>query len=119
MRAAIEAEVIKPGQRFTLHGLKHRGATDTKGSRKRKQRASGHQTEEMVALYDHDVPVVQPATPREDASFRESFREATISATEENAKSQISKQESGGPYRTRTYNQLIKSHTKRSGKSRG
>jgi site-specific recombinase XerD len=39
MRAAIEAEVIKPSQRFTLHGLKHRGVTDTKGSRRSKQRA--------------------------------------------------------------------------------
>ena len=109
MRGAIEAGVIQPSDRFTLHGLKHRGVTDTKGSRQQKQRASGHRTESMVALYDHDVPVVQPATPREDASFRESFRELAISAKDENAKSQNLKQESGGPYRTRTYNQLIKS----------
>lgn len=65
VRAAIKAGVITRAQRFTLHGLKHRGVTDTKGSRKRKQRASGHQTEEMVVLYDHDVPVVQPAIPQE------------------------------------------------------
>jgi len=33
----------------------------------------------MVALYDHDVPVVQPAMPRADASFGE----ATISSTDD------------------------------------
>lgn len=81
MRAGIDTEVIKPSKRFTLHGLKRRGVTDTKGSRRRKPRASGHQTEEMVALYDHDVSVVKPAT-------------------------QNFKEESGAPYRT--YNQLIK-----------
>ena len=43
-----KAGVITPEQRFTLHGLKHRGVTDTKGSRRRKQIASGHQTEAMV-----------------------------------------------------------------------
>jgi hypothetical protein len=63
MRAAVDSEVITQEQRFTLHGLKHRGVTDTKGSRRRKQRASGHQTEAMVRLYDHDVPVVAPARP--------------------------------------------------------
>jgi hypothetical protein len=63
MRAAVDSEVITQEQRFTLHGLKHRGVTDTKGSRRRKQLASGHQTEAMVRLYDHDVPVVAPARP--------------------------------------------------------
>lgn len=50
-------------QRFTLHGLKHRGVTDTQGSLRRKQIASGHQTEATVQLYDHDVPLVAPAEP--------------------------------------------------------
>ena len=63
MLAAVKAGVITPEQRFTLHGLKHRGVTDTKGSRRRKQLASGHQTEAMIRLYDHDVPVVSPASP--------------------------------------------------------
>jgi integrase len=63
MRAALAAGVIAPTDRFTLHGLKHRGVTDTKGSRRRKQLASGHQTEAMVMRYDHDVPVVSPASP--------------------------------------------------------
>lgn len=61
-RAAIEAEVIKPSERFTLHGLKHRDVTATKGS-PAPQAASGHQTAEMVVPYDHDVPVVAPASP--------------------------------------------------------
>lgn len=60
MRAAVENGVITAEQRFTLHGLKHRGVTDTKGSRRRKQLASGHRTDAMVRLYDHDVPVVAP-----------------------------------------------------------
>ena len=63
MRLAVEKGVITPEQRFTLHGLKHRGVTDTQGSRRVKQIASGHQTEAMVQLYDHDVPVVAPASP--------------------------------------------------------
>jgi site-specific recombinase XerD len=63
MRTAVEVGAIAREQRFTLHGLKHRGVTDTKGSRRLKQRASGHQTEEMVMLYDHNVPVVSPASP--------------------------------------------------------
>ena len=63
MRSAVEEGIITREQRFTLHGLKHRGVTDTRGSRRRKQIASGHQTEAMVQLYDHDVPVVAPASP--------------------------------------------------------
>jgi hypothetical protein len=63
MRLAVEEGIITREQRFTLHGLKHRGVTDTQGSRRRKQIASGHQTEAMVQLYDHDVPVVAPAQP--------------------------------------------------------
>jgi hypothetical protein len=63
MLAAVKAGVITPEQRFTLHGLKHRGVTDTQGSRRRKQHASGHRTEAMVRLYDHEVPVVAPARP--------------------------------------------------------
>jgi hypothetical protein len=63
MRLAVEEGIITREQRFTLHGLKHRGVTDTSGSRRRKQIASGHQTEAMVQLYDHDVPVVLPASP--------------------------------------------------------
>lgn len=70
MRAALAAGVIAPTDRFNLHGLKHRGVTDTKGSRRRKQLASGHQTEAMVMRYDHDVPVVSPAAPEEFSERR-------------------------------------------------
>ncbi|HEY0682792.1 MAG TPA: hypothetical protein VGD45_10705 [Steroidobacter sp.] len=61
MRAAIEAKVIDEEDRFTLHGLKHRGITDTKGTKRKKKRASGHKTETALNIYDHDVPVVTPA----------------------------------------------------------
>jgi hypothetical protein len=61
MVAAIKAGVILPAQRFTLHGLKHRGITDTKGNKADKQTASGHKSAAMLERYDHDVPVVKPA----------------------------------------------------------
>jgi len=49
--------------------------------------------------------------------YREFYRGSDCSAA---AKTRgIQRRESGGPYRTRTYNQLIKSQGKRSGKSRG
>lgn len=59
--ATIEAEVITREQRFTLHGLKHRGITDTKGKKADKKEASGHKTDAMLDLYDHEVAVVEPA----------------------------------------------------------
>lgn len=58
MRAAVRDGVITRPQRFGLHGLKHRGVTDTKGDKKR---ASGHKTDSMVELYNHEVPRVDPA----------------------------------------------------------
>lgn len=61
MPAIIAAGVITAQQRFTLHGLKHRGITDTKGTRGDKKQASGHKTEQMLDVYDHEVPVVDPA----------------------------------------------------------
>lgn len=56
MEAAIEEGIITPEERFTPHGLKHRGITDSadKGS-------GGHVTEKMRRRYDHEVPVVEPA----------------------------------------------------------
>ncbi|MBL8268543.1 MAG: hypothetical protein JNL55_19285 [Steroidobacter sp.] len=61
IHAAMDAEVIAREQRFTLHGLKHRGVTDTKGKRADKKEASGHKTEAMLDLYDHEVALVDPA----------------------------------------------------------
>lgn len=53
-----------PGEevdRFSLHGLKHRGITDTKGNKGDKRTASGHKTEQALNGYDHEVPTVDPA----------------------------------------------------------
>ncbi|WP_329767281.1 integrase [Stenotrophomonas maltophilia] len=56
IRNAIKEQVIDAGERFALHGLKHRGVTDTKGDKKT---ASGHKTDAMLNIYDHDVPSVR------------------------------------------------------------
>lgn len=61
MGLAIEDGIIRADQRFTLHGLKHRGITDTAGNKAAKKEASGHKTDAMLEHYDHDVPVVAPA----------------------------------------------------------
>lgn len=52
MRNAISNGLLSQEQRFALHGLKHRGVTDTKGDKKA---ASGHKTDAMVHLYDHEL----------------------------------------------------------------
>jgi hypothetical protein len=62
MPAAIEANIITAEQRFTLHGLKHRGITDSVGDKKQ---ASGHKSAAMVERYDHEVPLVDPAVAPE------------------------------------------------------
>lgn len=54
--AAIAANVIAPKDRFTPHGLKHRGITDSQD-----KASGGHVTETMRRRYDHEVPVVDPA----------------------------------------------------------
>lgn len=59
MRAAVRDGVLAEDERFGLHGLKHRGVTDTKGDKKL---ASGHKTDAMVMLYDHHLPAVEPAS---------------------------------------------------------
>lgn len=61
IRAAIDAGVIAQDQRFALHAMKHRGITDTPGTRGEKQLASGHKTAAMLDVYDHSVPTVDPA----------------------------------------------------------
>jgi len=58
MKNAIRDGVLAAEERFGLHGLKHRGVTDTMGDKKA---ASGHKTDSMVHLYDHSLPLV-PAT---------------------------------------------------------
>lgn len=67
--AAIEAGVIAPEDRFNLHGLKHRGITDTPGTRAVKRDGAGHVSPAMTIRYDHDVPVVAaPKLPRRRSS---------------------------------------------------
>lgn len=62
MAAAIKANVITEDQRFGLHGLKHRGITDSVD-----KSAGGHVTQSMKDRYDHSVPVVEPpAEPQAD-----------------------------------------------------
>jgi hypothetical protein len=61
IEAAIEAGVIDSEDRFGLHGLKHRGVTDTPGRKADKKAASGHKTDAMLDLYDHELQVVDPA----------------------------------------------------------
>jgi len=59
MKNAISDGVIPAEMRFGLHGLKHRGVTDTKGDKKI---ASGHKTDAMVNLYNHELPLVGPVS---------------------------------------------------------
>lgn len=61
MAAALAAGLITEEERFGLHGLKHRGVTDTKGTKADKQLASGHKSMQMVNRYDHERPIVDPA----------------------------------------------------------
>lgn len=63
MAAAMDPEtgVITPDQYFTLHGLKHRGITDTKGSKATKRDAAGHKDPRTTDTYDHELQIVEPA----------------------------------------------------------
>lgn len=68
IKLAIDEGVITPEQRFSLHGLKHRGVTDTAGSAADKQHASGHKSAAMAAHYNHAIDTVEPAN--RDEFFR-------------------------------------------------
>jgi len=71
LRAAAIAEgIIPPGTLFSMHGLKHRGVTDTRGNKGDKRDASGHRQDATLAVYDHELPVVAPA---EDADLQAEF----------------------------------------------
>jgi len=61
MRTAVEAGIITEQERFGLHSLKHRGVTDSQGDKKRN---SGHKTDAMLHVYDHEVPEVDAAKDR-------------------------------------------------------
>ena len=70
---AIDANTITAAQRFSLHGLKHKGVTDTAGTRAQKKDASGHRTDAAVGVYDHEVKLVPAAgeQPVEHCKSRE------------------------------------------------
>jgi len=61
IRLAITDGVISASERFSLHGMKHRGITDTKGDSGVKQEASGHKSKDAFNRYNHSIPVVEPA----------------------------------------------------------
>jgi integrase len=56
--------VLLKSERFSLHGLKHRGVTDTKGTRDKKKDASGHVTDDAFGRYDHEFQWHHAATER-------------------------------------------------------
>ena len=56
MDAAIRDGIITADDRFSPHGLKHRGITDSKD-----KASGGHVDPRMRRRYDHEVPVVDPA----------------------------------------------------------
>lgn len=64
MRRAIKAGAIRPDERFGTHGCKHKGISDSPGNRHDKQQASGHRSERMMDVYDHETPVV-PTSERQ------------------------------------------------------
>jgi len=59
--AAIKAGVITAETRFGLHATKHRGVTDTPGTRRDKQDAAGHRSPTMTDVYNHALDVYAPA----------------------------------------------------------
>lgn len=61
MRQALKAGVITAETRFGLHATKHRGVTDTKGTRRDKQDAAGHKTPGQTDIYNHELDVYDPA----------------------------------------------------------
>ncbi|WP_045764644.1 site-specific integrase [Xanthomonas albilineans] len=48
--------LLREEDHFTLHGIKHRGITDSED-----KASGGHKTEAMRQRYDHAVPTVEPA----------------------------------------------------------
>lgn len=63
MDAAVAAKVITDDERFTMHGLKHRGITDTRGGRHAKNEGAGHKSLQQTDHYNHELIVVEAANP--------------------------------------------------------
>ncbi len=68
MRIARADGVLREGEGFTAHGLKHRGITDSAD-----KTAGGHKSEQMRHRYDHSLPVVDPAADPVSAPVKQSF----------------------------------------------
>jgi len=61
MKQAIKAGVLTAETRFGLHATKHRGVTDTPGTRRDKQDAAGHKSPAMTDVYNHELDAYDPA----------------------------------------------------------
>lgn len=61
IKGAIKAGKIAAEDRFALHDLKRKGVTDTTGTWADKSQASGHKSDTMRDVYDHQLPVVKPS----------------------------------------------------------
>lgn len=61
MQQALKDGVITAETRFGLHATKHRGVTDTPGTRRDKQDAAGHKSPAMTDLYNHELDAYAPA----------------------------------------------------------
>jgi hypothetical protein len=58
--SAIQDGVLPQSERFSLHGLKHRGMSDTIGNIADVQDAAGHKSPTMAIRYHHNLRVVKP-----------------------------------------------------------
>lgn len=58
LASAIAAGVITEDERFGLHDMKRRGATDTKGTKAQKMDATGHKSRSELDKYDFELPIV-------------------------------------------------------------
>jgi len=64
MTLAILDGELPESERYSLHGLKHRGISDTEGNIGDAQDAAGHKTPAMTVRYHHTMPVVAPPKPK-------------------------------------------------------
>jgi site-specific recombinase XerC len=58
---AIAAGIMTESEKFGLHDMKRRGATDLTGSKHDKLTSTGHSSIQQLNVYDHSIPLVKPA----------------------------------------------------------
>lgn len=63
MNMAIRDGELDAKDRYSLHGLKHRGITDTEGNIGDAQDGAGHKSPRTTIRYHHVLPVVAPPKP--------------------------------------------------------